>query len=774
MTVVDIPLVKEKKRKSMSSPNSSEPEYCLSHFATQEDTQLLPLSDDSQWAHWSNSDEDESCNAERHLALASARAGKKVASMQSSSQCLPNEILLQVFEYLLPDQGTLFSCTLVSLNWHRCATSFLFRYPRFASTLHWALFIQTLCRSKITVRPKTRRRRSIIQNLSRSRQFSPHRPSQLAPAQIEVFGGQPKWRNDRLLTDLGRYVHGIDLSKQPIHVQESTQNSCCASTDTKCKHRNGSTVNPAQNTGASRRISRLVRSPSNSNTSTQPQQARRQTIDLTSPCYGVDYDEDFDEDEAESSESPSPNTTYPQRTLNPETNLHGARRTILYRGTGSGRRVPWFTTSTSSPSTSSSLLFPSMSGSQGSNEETNSPSTGTDITITFKRQITITVSSLIELTRHCPNLEVLSIVSAQLALDTLNVETGDYQSTTQPGPHTGLTFVSVTTKDAIKAISENCPKLQQLSLAGCDWLTTDEVMSLVIRCRQLYNLDLSRCGKLDGRLSKHLVVRNELVPREFFDSANMSLDAGIRPLGGPAAYEAVAKRLSSISATLPPISMSDLDVPLSDLVGMPWTSKAAKGTPVDDYPYEYTGKVRVRDGAMLDLVRSIINDHPSRSSDNSSQANSGSSSSQGSLGSQPPTFGSSSGSSSDAHAQAQLTQQWQLQYNQQQLRQLQHHYRFHREQARQENHGLSFFELLTATLDDGSQQTDEGASVGESSSSHHTHNHAHAHTQTHIHTQLGDIAESGVWGNTLLVVGSVNDSDNDNEQDRPPEELFEL
>ncbi|KAG0356334.1 hypothetical protein BG005_004734 [Podila minutissima] len=766
MTVVDIPLVKEKKRKSMSSSSSPEPEYSSSLFAPQENTQPQPLPDDTQWTHWNNSDnEDESHDAERHLALASARAGKTVASKQSSSQCLPNEILLQVFEYLLSDQGTLFSCSLVSLNWHRCATSYLYRYPRFTSTLHWALFIQTLCRSKITVRPKTRRRRSIIQNLSRSRQFSPHRPSQLAPAQIEVFGGQPKWRNDRLLTDLGRYVHGIDLSKRPIHVQESTQNSCCAS-DIKCKHRNGSAANPVQDTGvSSRRISRLVRLPSNSNsTTTQPQQARRPTIDLTSPYYGVD-DDDFEEDETESSESPSPNATHPQRNLNPETSLNGTRRTILYRGVGSGRRVPWFATSTSSTS-SSSLLFSSVSGSQGSNEENNSPSTAADITITFKRQITITVSSLIELTRHCPNLEVLSIVSAQLVLDTLNVETGDYQSTTQPGPHTGLTFVSVTTKDAIKAISENCPKLQQLSLAGCDWLTTDEVMSLVTRCRQLYNLDLSRCGKLDGRLSKHLVVR-EMVPREFFDSAGMSLaEAGIRALGGSVAYE-TAKRLSSISTT-PPISMSDLDVPLSDLVGMPWTPKAAKGTPVDDYPYQYTGKVKVREGAMLDLVRSIIND-PSRTSNNSSQANSSSSSSQES---QPPTFDSSSSSSSDAHAHTQLTQQWQLQYNQQQLQQLQHHYRFHREQTQQENHPLSFFELLSATLEDGSQQTDEGASVGESSSSHHhTHN---QDTLTYTHAQLGDIAESGDWGNTLLVVGSANDSNYNNEQDRPQEELFEL
>ncbi|KAF9206362.1 hypothetical protein BGZ59_011725 [Podila verticillata] len=769
MTVVDIPLVKEKKRKSMSSPNSPEPEYNSSpHFGpTQENMQPQP-SDDAQWIHWHNSDnEDENNGTERHLALASARAGKKVVSKSSSlsspssspsssSQCLPNEILLQVFEYLLSDQGTLFSCTLVSLNWHRCATSYLYRYPRFASTLHWALFIQTLCRSKITVRPKARRRRSIIQNLSRSRQFSPHQPSQLAPAQIEVFGGQPKWKNDRLLTDLGRYVHGIDLSKRPIHVHESTS-SCCASSDVKCKHRTGSSQPIVQNTGAVRRISRLVRSPSN-NSSTP--QARRQTIDLTTP---YDDDDDFDYgDEEPSDYLPQANTTPSQRVS--ESNLHGTRRSILYRGAGSGRRVPWFATATSSPpSSSSSTLFSSVP-SQGSNDE-SSTSTATDITITFKRQITITVSSLIELTRHCPNLEVLSIVSAQLALDTLNVETGDYQSTTQPGPHTGLTFVTVTTKDAIKAIGENCPKLQQLTLAGCDWLTTDEVMSLVTRCLQLHSLDLSRCGKLDGRLSKHLLVHNEMNPREFFDSGATCIDdPRIRSLGA-LAYEGVAKRFSSISTIVPPISMSDLDVPLSDLVGMSWsTPKGSKSTSVDEYPFEHTGKVRVRDGAMLDLVHSIINDHPSRTTDtNLSQASNSSSSSQGS---QLPTMSASTSSSDQeqvqAQAQTQMTQQWQMQYNQQQLRQLQHHYRFHREQARPENNGLSFFELLTATFSDSSQLADEGASVGASSSPSH-----------HTRTQIGDIAESGDWGSTLLVVGS-NNSDEENEQDRPQEDLFEL
>ncbi|KAG0344181.1 hypothetical protein BG004_004671 [Podila humilis] len=87
----------------------------------------------------------------------------------------------------------------------------------------------------------------------------------------------------------------------------------------------------------------------------------------------------------------------------------------------------------------------------------------------------------------------------------------DYQSTTQLGPHTGLTFVAVTTRDAITAIGNNCSKLQQLTLSGCDWLTTEEVMTLVTQCRQLFLLDLNRCSKLDSRFCQLFVVTDDMM-----------------------------------------------------------------------------------------------------------------------------------------------------------------------------------------------------------------------------------------------------------------------
>ncbi|KAK9722021.1 hypothetical protein K7432_002993 [Basidiobolus ranarum] len=59
---------------------------------------------------------------------------------------LPDELLLQIFQYITPCQVTLNSCAEVCRQWNRCATPLLYYSPRFASTFHWALFIQTLLR----------------------------------------------------------------------------------------------------------------------------------------------------------------------------------------------------------------------------------------------------------------------------------------------------------------------------------------------------------------------------------------------------------------------------------------------------------------------------------------------------------------------------------------------------------------------------------------------------------------------------------------------------
>ncbi|KAF9570999.1 hypothetical protein EC968_001084, partial [Mortierella alpina] len=120
----------------------------------------------------------------------------------------------------------------------------------------------------------------------------------------------------------------------------------------------------------------------------------------------------------------------------------------------------------------------------------------------YKKPITITVSSLIQMAQYCSKLELLCLGSTILTPDTLFLETGDYQSTLQPGPRAGLTFVPVAIADVAKALGKYCPHLRKLWLPGCEWLTLDELRVFLTHCLWLEVLDLRHCGKLDGRLSQ--------------------------------------------------------------------------------------------------------------------------------------------------------------------------------------------------------------------------------------------------------------------------------
>ncbi|KAF9932296.1 hypothetical protein BGZ67_004844 [Mortierella alpina] len=126
----------------------------------------------------------------------------------------------------------------------------------------------------------------------------------------------------------------------------------------------------------------------------------------------------------------------------------------------------------------------------------------------YKKPITITVSSLIQMAQYCSKLELLCLGSTILTPDTLFLETGDYQSTLQPGPRAGLTFVPVVIADVAKALGQYCPRLQTLWLPGCEWVTLDELRVFLTHCRRLEVLDLRHCGKLDGRLSQLFVLKN--------------------------------------------------------------------------------------------------------------------------------------------------------------------------------------------------------------------------------------------------------------------------
>ncbi|KAF9167911.1 hypothetical protein BGX21_002467 [Mortierella sp. AD011] len=467
--------------------------------------------------------------------LAAARAGKSVDYQRETRRfpVLPNEILIQVFEKLLSDQQTLRRAALVCLDWNLCATVFLYRYPCFASTLHWALFVQTLCRAKEARRPKTRRRRSIIQNLSHARRFGPHPPSQLVRAQIEVYGGRTQWPHSRLEYDLGEFVRGIDLSKKTATMDQlpSVVKPQELSISNKPSY--------PQTTSSSRSIMDMV-----SDKSLQTKKAflgPKETNTYKQGSTELSFNRKTAYTPPKSSQLLNQSSS---QSSNQKWSILWSMENQYRKSTGSSRSSavsPLQSSSTNVPNienlyskwvqgtqennsaSRSSLPNPSgqaIAGSLidddaeegGQDDSGDAPATSEHKTetkeIRYKKSITVTVSSIIQMARHCPKLVTLCLGSSMIP-DTLYLETGDYLSTLQPGPRSGLTYVPVTTADGAKALGEYCPRLQKLWLAGCDWVTAAEVRNFTMHCKQLQTLDLRHCSKLDGRLAQLFVVNEE-------------------------------------------------------------------------------------------------------------------------------------------------------------------------------------------------------------------------------------------------------------------------
>ncbi|CAO3563131.1 unnamed protein product [Mortierella alpina] len=494
---------------------------------------------------------------------------------------LPNEIVIQVLEYLHDDQPTLLNVASVCLDWNLCATSILYRSPKFASTLHWALFIQTLCRSKESTRPRARRRPSLIKSLSHSRQSSRHAPSQLAAAQIEVFGGRAQWSVSRLNYNLGEFVRHIDLSRKAAAVDThctcakqsgafSPQGGCPIHRETPPSGRMDS-IHPAnhiavgtsqadQGTGLlvgddasdteSDTSAHAVRTPMFSwrrNRFASPDELSSTTTTTAvnvGSCDRQTHDNSFassmtvrfdsvnginwlvvpptDEDSLwrvrQSSQAtyiswnsnsrtlaPSSIPLTPPSTMSPQPGSTGPFQAVGSPGqTSADSTLSGTSTSTSYPSGPKSPLPGTLSSPERpvmvQRAETSDPR--------YKKPITITVSSLIQMAQYCPKLKLLCLGSTILTPDTLFLETGDYQSTLQPGPRAGLTFVPVAVADVAKALGQYCPHLRQLWLSGCEWVTLDELRVFLSHCLRLEVLDLRHCGKLDGRLSQLFVIKN--------------------------------------------------------------------------------------------------------------------------------------------------------------------------------------------------------------------------------------------------------------------------
>ncbi|KAG0212745.1 hypothetical protein BGX33_003386 [Mortierella sp. NVP41] len=521
----------------------------------------LPLQDQPQ----KNTLVDIESTHQHQQLLESARAGKKIERTTEQERTpgptLPYELLIKVFEHLYGRQADLWSAALVCVDWNICATEQLYRYTEFADTINWALFVQTLCKNKEerTKRPTTRRRPYIIQTMSRSQQFDPFPHRQLAPAQIEAY------KQDRLERSFGEYVRGIDLSRKansanrqcscgrpfgPPNIMKECR-FCSHSKKTATTSKTAADLNPegdgddddevdgdevdsnahyfyatqnastghhtgtshASGSGGSGTAAAIPeQSGSSSSGSLQAQilmelgdvnnewtiwmqsaEGRRRRLMLENQRLLGDRD------------LPRPTTTSSSRRNQPRPRPATLGQSVVDR-TG-----PTITNEDDLPQASTRRSNRTDSNDTDGTNGNRRPSTDSDKeTIPTRKPMTITVSSLIRMARHVPNLEQLCLASTALINDTLYLETGDYMSTLQPGPRAGLTDVKVTSMEALKALGEYCPKLGRLWLDACDWVTLTEVQAVGRCCRRLQMLDVRNCTRVGGRYGRlYLIVEGE-------------------------------------------------------------------------------------------------------------------------------------------------------------------------------------------------------------------------------------------------------------------------
>lgn len=541
--------------------------------------------------------------------LEDARAGKRVnrkeqqQSTKSVMPVLPTELLIKVFECLAGLQADLCSAALVSIEWNLCATGQLYRYPEFANTIHWAMFIQTLCKNKEDElkRPTSRRNRPPIFSPScLSPHFGDHPPILLAPEQMASFGAkiqQPRKR-DRLDRTLGEYVRGVDLSRKAIGASRlcpcgRPYGPPVAMKECSVCVRPGKA--PASKTAgnAQKSIPGVCGSNGQGDQGANfifrddvPDDEDEETVDGymdSLECLDADHDRQdgltsvgagLRPRTLQSSNAglgqpgqPGSNTpgsslasnhfmsllNWPGQLLSPMTNnSHQALRRFTATRANAAVTTGTATTSMSSLTTATATATTSSTTTTTAAAAATSPITmarsrrmaagksrgeplltlqdepsqlpGNDTlslqggagnrgtvsldkdAISTRKPMTITVSSLIQMARHCPHLEWLCLASTALADDTLYLETGDYMSTLQPGPRSGLTNIQVTVMEGIGALGQSCPNLGRVWLVGCDWVTHREVLALTKSCRRLHMMDVRHCPRLEGRLSRLYTV----------------------------------------------------------------------------------------------------------------------------------------------------------------------------------------------------------------------------------------------------------------------------
>ncbi|KAG0220645.1 hypothetical protein B0O80DRAFT_431984 [Mortierella sp. GBAus27b] len=613
--------------------------------------------------------------------LAVARAGKRACRgrpQPPSAQVLPNEVLIRVFEYLLMDQRALLSSAAVCLDWNNCATGILYRYPQFSSTLHWALFIQTLSRSKESKTPNIRRRRSILPN--RPQQTRQHSSPSMQTSQIKRTDDPLRGTCSRLYTNLGEFVRGIDLSPKTVHIDQA-KCSCSLAQEPLGGNRNCIIHSETQNTTPNPTVRLGPVSPSNplhvssSRSGQGPGPLAGDPTGIWEDLMAYPWHRPNWVNEADMGVSTpttsgrswtnfegwgQPNSESTSSAPHHQTNVVSSQRwSILWSMENQYRQstaqnnlslIPPSHMPTSSSSLDSdptrfrhrsspapysngrhSILQSSGDTDQGE-AHTSVPSRSTaahskplraqssryshavvDRTspkseaapVRSHQPLTVTTSSLMQMAHHCPNLESLSLGSS-LTLDKVYLETGEYESMLQPCHSAGLTLVPITVMDGAKALGKHCPKLQKLLLAGCEWVTADEVRMFVTYCQQLQTLDIRNCGRLDGRLGQLFVVgdqEKESQEEDMHDNRDKdeSKDYGTWDemekkrlakdhLSGTAMEMAAISATTAVAASQ---SVTSTEPPHSSLL----SSTPAVALAVSSRPAK-----RVRDGAMYDLV----------------------------------------------------------------------------------------------------------------------------------------------------------------------------
>ncbi|KAJ3047617.1 hypothetical protein HK097_011387 [Rhizophlyctis rosea] len=117
-------------------------------------------------------------------------------------------------------------------------------------------------------------------------------------------------------------------------------------------------------------------------------------------------------------------------------------------------------------------------------------------------QLTIETSTLLQIAKHCPNLQFLSLAHSSIHVDVLIKETGDYLSSLAQDPPPYLTQVPIYPADAVRKIVEGCRELKSLDLRGCEWVDVGLVEGVVGAARELRALNLGKCEGLKGKKGK--------------------------------------------------------------------------------------------------------------------------------------------------------------------------------------------------------------------------------------------------------------------------------